>query len=66
MTKELYYYAKPNAMEGHKFTDDVAICETSSLEEAILTFKRLYEHASEETVSKCVINNHGICILTDY
>ncbi len=66
MAKELYYYAEPNAMEGHKFTDDVAICEASSLEEAILIFKHLYEHASEKTVSKCVMNNYGVCILTDY
>lgn len=66
MDEELYYYAEPNAMTGHKFTDDVAICKASSLEEAIATFKKLYSHASEKTVSKCIMNDFGVCILTDY
>ena len=66
MKEQIYYYAKPNAMVGHKFTDDVAICFANSVEKAIQKFQQLYDDVSEKNVSLCHMNSYGVAILTDY
>ena len=66
MNTKIYYYAKPKAMEGHRFSDDVAICLASSISEAIRKFQNLYSDASKDNASLCNMNKYGVAILTDY
>ncbi len=69
MVKKLYYYAVPNQMQEHKFTDDVAICEAYSKEEAVDKFRKLYDPAEgdvKQFVHEVWYNNYGVAILTDY
>ena len=64
---KLWVYHLPNAMKGHKYTDDVAVCYALTKEDAIKKFSRLYKAASEETVEEVSFeDNHGVAILTDY
>lgn len=41
--QKLYCYSKLNVMEGHKYSDDVAICYADSLKDAMSKFNRLYD-----------------------
>lgn len=66
MKAELYVYALPKCLEGHKFSDSVAVTYANSLEEAISIFDKLYGNASVDSVQKCNFNDYGISILTDY
>lgn len=66
MKQIIYSYTKPNAMQGHRFTDDVAICVAESLDDAIEKFKRFYNDASADNVKQCFFNYLDVCILTDY
>ena len=47
-----YVFAKPNQMQGHKFTDDVALCKARSMTEAIKRFGILYTDVQPENVYK--------------
>lgn len=44
----LYYFARANQMEGHKFTDDVAIVWAMSKKSAIRKFSVLYAKCAGE------------------
>lgn len=69
MTKKLYYYASPNQIQRHQFTDDVAICEAYSKEEAVDKFRKLYALTDDDArqfVHEVWYNNYGVAILTDY
>jgi len=73
-----WVYAKPNQMQGHKFTDDVALCKAQSKSEAIKKFKILYAVVEDKDVHKLATgkerydyNNpdsryRDLWILTDY
>lgn len=62
----LYVHRRPNAMEGHEYTDDVAITYATSKKAAIKQFKVAYGLASEDNVFEIMFNGDGIAILTDY
>ena len=62
----LYEYAFPNAMTGHDYTDDVAICWAKSKKDAVRKFQKLYGLADETNVSKVSWTDCGVAILTDY
>ena len=47
-----WVFAKPNQMQGHKFTDDVALCKAGSKSEAIRKFKTLYKVVEADDVYK--------------
>ena len=65
--EKIYAFTYANGLgEGHRFTDDVAICKAETLDEAIAKFSNLYSNANRNTVKECFDNNFGICILTDY
>lgn len=68
-----WVYAKPNQMQGHKFTDDVALCKAASKSEAIRKFSKLYKNVEDKDV--WVLNptkkgkyyyDSDIWLLTDY
>ena len=61
----LYYFARANQMEGHKFTDDVAIVWAMSKKSAIRKFSVLYANVQENEVNK-IGSWTSVIILTDY
>ena len=66
---EYYVFTRPNAMSGHMFTDDVAICKATSKSQAIKKFSKYYADIRGEEVIKLLSANHlenGVVILTDY
>ena len=64
---KLYCYSKPNVMEGHKYSDDVAICYANSIEESIHIFSKLYDFSLlTGNVKEVKFNDFGIYIATDY
>lgn len=66
-SKKLFYYAKPNMMVGHKFTDDVALCMADSLEEAIELFSKYYsKDILYGNVAEVDFSKNDVRILTDY
>lgn len=62
----LYYFARANQMEKHKFTDDVAICVAVSKKNAIKKFNKLYENVLESEVFRVSFSRKYPTILTDY
>lgn len=63
----LYCYARPDAMVDHEFTDDVAICRATSMEEAIEKFSSLYDDVNIKYITKCDLNElSNPIVLTDY
>ena len=66
--KRLYAYALADQMEGHRFTDDVAICKATSKRKAIKKFRALYGRADETNVFEVSfsLNGYDVAILTDY
>lgn len=64
--KRLYAYALADQMEGHDFTDDVAICKATSKRQAIKKFRQLYGLADQTNVFEVRFNDCGVAILTDY
>lgn len=65
----LYKLCVPDAMQEHRFTDDVAICWAISKKRAIKKFKRLYDYDDQimnTSVSRICFNKWQIAILTDY
>ena len=61
----IYYFARPNQMIGHKFTDDVAVAYAMSKGSAIKKFSVLYKNVKENEVKKISFCNRAI-VLTDY
>lgn len=63
----LWYYAKPDQMEEHKFTDDVAVCKATTKKEAMKIFAEYYGNMTAEDVGELAFRkNQNIIILTDY
>lgn len=63
----LFCYSKANAMQGHKYSDDVAICEAKTTEEAIKKFSQLYSlELLKDNVKQVEYNSLGIFIATEY
>lgn len=54
-------------MEGHRYSDDVAICYADSLKDAMNKFNRLYDLSLlVGNVKEVRFNDFGIFIATDY
>lgn len=65
--KKLFVYSKADAMIGHRFNDDVALCYAASLDEAIQIFSNMYDAESIiGYVWEAQFNDNGICVCTDY
>ena len=62
----IYYFARPNQMTGHRFTDDVAVCFALSKEKAREKFSRYYNNVKRTEVKRVDLFTFGICVLTDY
>lgn len=65
MGNKIFVYKKPNAMIGHKYTDDVAITKAVNKEEALTKFKQYYD-CDIEDIERVWFNSGGVAILTDY
>lgn len=63
---KLYVYAKPDQMEEHRFSDDVAITYADSKEDAFNKFRRLYQNVAINDIKEVEFNLFGVAILTDY
>lgn len=67
--EDYYVFARPDAMVGHKFSDDVAICRASDFEEALRIFSKYYADIQPKEVWKLSDRTYGesdFAILTDY
>ena len=67
--KQYYVFARPNGMEDHKFTDDVALCKASNFREAKKIFSQYYAEIKDEEISPILpkkSHKSAIWILTDY
>ena len=54
-------------MEGHRYSDDVAICYADSLKDAMSKFLRWYDLSLlAGNVKEVKFNDFGIFIATDY
>ena len=65
----IYVYARPNAMTGHKFTDDVALCKAWTLKGAIKKFSKYYSDCADYVYKLRRFNKRyhiNVIILTDY
>ena len=63
----IYCFARPNAMVGHNFTDDVAICIAWSKKGAIKKFSTPYAEVKENEVCRIKwFKKPKVKILTDY
>lgn len=66
-SKKLFCYSKPNVMEGHNYTDDVALCYAEDINEASKIFEQLYsKELLKGNVEEVSFNSLGIFIATDY
>ena len=65
MDKKIFIYRKPNAMIGHRYTDDVAIIMTNNKREALTKFKQYYD-CNIKDIEEIRINDGEVSILTDY
>ena len=71
--KQYYVFARPDAMEGHKFTDDVALCKADSFRQAKKIFSQYYADIKDEEI-RCLAltkdmkkwKKSDFWILTDY
>lgn len=61
----IYYFARANQMEGHKFTDDVAVVYAMSKKAAIKKFSELYTDIQADEVYKIGFWTRAR-VLTDY
>ena len=76
MSKQKQYYAftRPDAMEGHKFTDDVALCRASNFRQAKKIFSEYYADIKDDEIRCLAVTKdmhkqkkpNSIIILTDY
>lgn len=65
----LWCYTYPDAMTGHRFTDDVALCFALTQNRAIKKFERLYKIDLMDIKTRVFnpgFNWLGVAILTDY
>ena len=62
----IYYFARPNQMIGHRFTDDVAVCFALSKKKAREKFGMYYKNVKLSEVKRVDLFTFGICVLTDY
>lgn len=64
----IYYFARPNQMIGHRFTDDVAVCFALTKKKAIEKFGLYYANVKSSEVKPLRLFSSCpcICILTDY
>ena len=65
MDNKIFVYKKPNAMIGHKYTDDVAITKAINKEEALIKFEQYYD-CNIKDIEEVGFNTGGVAILTDY
>ena len=63
--KKLYVYHKPDAMTGHKYSDNVAIAWATSRSDAFMKFKKLYD-CDIGDIEEVHFTSEEIAILTDY
>lgn len=61
----IYYFARPDQMVGHNFTDDVAIVCAISKKSAIKKFSVLYNNVQDNEVRRIRFCTH-VRVLTDY
>ena len=61
----IYCFTRPDQMEDHKFTDDVAVVWAISKKSAIKKFSVLYADAQENEVDKIGFWTRAR-VLTDY
>ncbi len=61
----LYAYTRPNAMIGHRYTDDVALTYALNKKQAMEKFSKYYAGVKPKEVRKVEFTN-GVFILTDY
>lgn len=61
----LYYFARADQMEDHKFTDDVAIVYAINKKSAMKKFSRLYANIKTDEVRRVRFGTR-VRILTDY
>lgn len=74
--KEYYVFKRPNQMQGHNFTDDIAVCKAVSKSQAIKQFSKYYADIKEDEVDRLhprryssgcrMIDYDTVTILTDY
>ena len=64
--KQLYVYAKPNQMVGHKFSDDCAIVYAENKDEAMELFRKLYSNIQYKDINEVFFNDYDVAILTSY
>lgn len=64
----IYYFARPNQMIDHKFTDDVAITLVWTQKKAINTFDKLYIDIQPTEVKRIKLKSiiKRCWVLTDY
>ena len=64
---KLWCYSKANIMKNHNFSDDVAICEADTIEEAIGKFQKMYSDENLiENIKEVEYNCFGVFVATDY
>lgn len=61
----LYYFARADQMEDHKFTDDVAIVYAINKKSAMKKFSRLYANIKTDEIRRVRFGTR-VRILTDY
>jgi hypothetical protein len=49
---EYYVFTRPNAMVGHKFTDDFALCKARSRGDAKRIFSKYYADVEDSEIRK--------------
>ena len=66
----LWYFARPGQMEGHTYTDDVAVTRAWSKKGAVKKFRQLYtfEDSDVGTIWRIRPSRYcnGVQVLTDY
>ena len=66
-SKKLFCYSKPNVMEHHNYTDDVALCYAQDEEEEYEIFLQLYnKELLKGNIKEVSFNSCGVFIATDY
>lgn len=64
---KIYCYAKADQMEGHGFSDDVAICMAKDKKTAMRNFKKYYAEVNNSDVFLVKLDDdNNFAILTDY
>lgn len=64
---KLWCYSRPGVMEGHKYSDDVALCFALNKEHAMITFRQMYsKDLLEGKVEEVHFNDYGIFVATSY